>query len=268
MSRTEQFSQVFLKSERLAGELVDGSSITRSDSVLEVGPGTGVITDQLITRARDVTAIEKDLALANLLRGRYKNVPNVQVINGDILSYVLPDYPYKVFSNIPFAIEGELVRIFLNTPSPLMEAYLFMRREYAMRFAGIPRESQFHITYSPWFDLRIYRSLHKDDFRPKPRVETDILELTRREQPLVDKRHRHAYLRFVQQGYGNGSMVKHSLTPVPLSYVQLSRLAHNLGFRTTDKPSDLTLDQWVGMFNFFTTTSNDQQQRFLRTYMK
>lgn len=250
MSNRERLSQVFLNNEELAGRLVNGTSITKDDSVLEVGPGTGIITNHLIRRAGNVIAVEKDPVLAYSLQEKYKGVPNVQIVRADILNYPLPDFPYKVFSNIPFAIEGNLIRIFLKTRSPLMDGYLFMRREYAMRFAGIPHESQFHITYSPWFDLGIYRSLRRKDFQPKPHVETDILRFRARKQPLLDNRYRYAYTRFVQQGYGGGSMIKQSLTPVPLSYSQLVRLAHDFDFRVTDKPSDLTLDQWTGMFNF------------------
>ena len=253
-----------MNSEELANRLVNGTSITKDDSVLEVGPGTGVITNQLIRRAGNVIAIEKDPVLAYSLQEKYKDIPNVQIVRADILNYPLPDFPYKVFSNIPFAIEGNLIRIFLNTRSPLIDGYLFMRREYAMRFAGIPHESQLHITYSPWFNLGIYRSLRREDFQPKPHVETDILRFRAREQPLIDNRYKYAYARFVQQGYGGGLMIKQSLAPLPLSYPQLVRLAHDLGFKVTDKPSNLTLDQWIGMFSFFTTTSDLQQQKFLR----
>lgn len=264
MSNKERLSQVFLKSEELAGKLVDATSITKSDIVLEIGPGKGVITNQLITRARAVIAIEKDPSLVGLLQEMYRDVPNTQIIQGDILNYPLPSFPYKVFSNTPFAIEGQLIRIFLNTQSPLVDGYLFMRKEHARRFAGIPHENQFHIIYSPWFDLEIFRSLHREDFKPKPHVETDILRFKVREQPLIDNRYRHAYERLVQQGYGGGSMIKQALTPIPLSYPQLIRLAHDLDFNVTDKPSNLTLNQWISMFNFFITTSDFQQQKFLR----
>ena len=263
MLEKERLSQVFLKDSNLARKLVFGSSITKNDIVIEIGPGRGILTDQLADKAARVIAIEKDPVLARALQEKYVNKPNVQIIQGDILNYRLPDFPYKVFSNIPFAIEGELVRIFLNTRSPLQDGFLFMRREYAMRFAGTPRESQFHITYSPWFDLGIYYSLRRDDFQPKPLVETDILRFRAKEIPLISRDLKHLYEMFIRQGYGNGPMVKQSLTPLPLSQEQLIRLSRELGFKITDKPSDLNLEHWVGMFLFFLTTSEFQQQKFI-----
>lgn len=262
MSDRERFSQIFLKSEELVGRLVDGTSITKDDVVLEIGPGKGVITDKLIQKAKSVIAIEKDPNFTRLLQQKYGNTPNIKIINTDILRYHLPDFPYKVFSNIPFAIEGQLIRIFLNTPSGLEDGYLFMRREYAMRFAGIPRESQFHITYGPWFDIEIFRSLRREDFQSRPLVETDILRFKVREEQLLGRKDKPLYEAFVMQGYGNGPTLRQSLTPRLLSREQLSRLAQNLDFNVTDKPSDLVLDQWVGMFKFYSSLPIHHQQRF------
>lgn len=259
MSRSEQFSQVFLKSEELVSRLVDGSSITKDDAVLEIGPGRGIITDKLLQKSKGVIAVEKDPNLARSLQQRYEGTPNIQIVNTDILRYRLPQFPYKVFSNIPFAIEGQLIRIFLNVPSGLKDGYLFMRREYAMRFAGLPRESQFHVTYSPWFDIEIFRSLRREDFQPKPMVDTDILRFKLKEEPLLDTKDKPLFEEFVRQGYGNGPTVRQSLGGL-LSRNQLIRLAQDFDFNIHNRPSDLALNQWVGMFKFYRSFSGSYRR--------
>ena len=250
MSQSERLSQVFLKSEELVRRLVDGSSITKEDIVLEIGPGKGIITEKLLQKSKGVIAVEKDPNLARSLQQRYQGMPNIEIINTDILRYRLPQFPYKVFSNIPFAIEGQLIRTFLNAPSGLEDGYLFMRREYAMRFAGKSRESQFHITYGPWFDLEIFRSLRKEDFQPRPMVETDILRFRKKEEPLLDVKDKPLFESFVTQGYGNGSTFRQSLNGL-LSRNQMIRLAQDFGFNIHNKPTDLLLNQWIGMFKFY-----------------
>ena len=143
-SRSERFSQVFLKDRDLVASLVDRSSIDRGDVVIEIGSGKGIITGELLKRAGRVVAVEKDPILYQELASKYANEPGMELHKADILRFNLPSDPYKVFSNIPFALESQIIRMLIDhTQNPPTDAYLIMRREVAERLAGQPREGQF-----------------------------------------------------------------------------------------------------------------------------
>ncbi len=99
-------SQNFLHNRQLVEKLVEKSSIGKKDTVIEVGPGQGIITLKLADKVRQVIAIEKDRQLTKNLLDKVPD--NVVLFNLDALKYPLPKSQYKVFSNFPFAVQGKL----------------------------------------------------------------------------------------------------------------------------------------------------------------
>src|SRR5215469_11085019 len=100
--RSVLWSQNFLKRPALVASLLDTCDVGVDDVVYEIGPGKGIMTEQLALRCRRVVAIEKDLRLAALLQRRFAGMPTVTIHQGDFLAYPLPCKPYKVVANIPF----------------------------------------------------------------------------------------------------------------------------------------------------------------------
>ena len=115
-SRRKQLSQNFLCNPRLIRELVGRSSIGRADLVLEIGPGKGFITGELLRVARQVLAVELDAKLVLHLRRYFAGESRLSVVAGDFLDQPLPTTPYKVFANVPFSIEGLIVRKLIESP--------------------------------------------------------------------------------------------------------------------------------------------------------
>src|SRR3989344_6337013 len=127
----QPLSQNFLWNRELVNQLIRASSIAKHDSVLEIGPGTGIITHSLLATARQVIAVEADYRLHHDLTVRFSHTPNLRLIHGDILNFNLPHQPYKVFSNIPFSITGEIIRKLLLAPHPPSDSYLILQSEAA-----------------------------------------------------------------------------------------------------------------------------------------
>src|SRR5215469_2991058 len=98
------YSQNFLRDPGLVASLLDTYCRSREGTVYEIGPGTGIITEQLALRYQQVVAIEKDPSLATLLRRRFAETANVTIYGGDFLRYHLPCTRYQVIANIPFNI--------------------------------------------------------------------------------------------------------------------------------------------------------------------
>ncbi len=161
-------SQNFLHNQQLVKHLVGLSSIDKKYLVLEIGPGKGIITHELCQQSKQVIAVERDKRLIGYLKDNLSH-QNLSLVFGDALNYTLPTQPYKVFSNLPFQIEGKLIRRLLNSHNPPQEACLIVRKEPAFRWAGVRSNSMFSVMYVPWFELEIIHHFKSSDFQP-PRV--------------------------------------------------------------------------------------------------
>ncbi len=183
--RSVAYSQNFLKSHRLVQRLVDDSTISPDDLVLEIGPGKGLITSVLATRCRGVIAVEKDPVLASALSDRLKDVSNVVLFAGDFLTFPSPLTPYKVFANIPFRSTSAIVAKLVSGSSPPADAYLVMQLEAASKFVGHPQESLASVLLKPDFAPSIVHRFRHSDFEPRPGVDTVLVRFAQRPAPLV-----------------------------------------------------------------------------------
>ncbi len=178
-------AQNFLKSSSLVRRLLADSTIGPSDAVIDIGAGRGIIAAELASIARKVIAVEKDPALADILRDRFHTRSNVNIVETDFLEYRLPDGDYKIFANISYNLTSEIMRKILDASSAPSDAYLILQKEAAEKFSGCPAETRFSILAKPRFLFRILRKLRRTDFEPVPRVDSVMLHIQKRSPPLV-----------------------------------------------------------------------------------
>ena len=130
---------------------------------------------------------------------------------------------------------------------------LILQTEAAGRFAGHPAgvETRQSLLLKPWWHVEVIRRLARTDFDPPPSVDSAVLWMARRGTPLVSPAEERRYQRLVHEAFGaTGTDVAAGLQKF-LSKTQITRLAHDLGFRITDRPSSLTFDQWLGVFRYY-----------------
>lgn len=244
-------AQNFLKSSRLVRLLINLSSIEPSDTVYEIGPGHGIITAELAQIAHRVIAIEKDPALVQQLRERFQYIHNVEIIADDFLQYRISDREYKLFANIPYNITAGIVRKILYMPPVPNEACLVMQKEAAEKFAGSPKETLFSILATPLFNLQIIRELQRTDFKPVPNVDSVLLRIKKRRSLLIREEDTLLYRNFVRYGFeGWRKNLKLIFKPI-FTYRQWNRLSKDLHFPLDATPSELTFEQWLGLFDCF-----------------
>lgn len=237
MKRLHTYSQHFLRSPRLVHELIGHTSIRKNDTVYDIGAGSGVITSVLARRCRQVVAIEVEPRTVALLKKNTAHLPNVTVINEDFLSLELPAEPYKIFANIPFHISSAIINKITEAPNPPTAAYLIVQKQFANKLlpshAGF--SSQLGILLGPRFAIRIRKHLKRTDFWPHPNVDTVLLEIRPRDMSLIDPKRMAAYQRFITTNFTVPAM----FSTLPLQLVTREPRV---------KPSSLTLDQWLVLF--------------------
>lgn len=241
-------AQHFLRSPHLVCTLVRESGLAPTDTVVEIGAGQGILTAALAAVASRVIAVEKDPALVTQLRQRFRRQEHVEIRVGDFLTMPLELDDYTVFANIPFNRTARIMHKLFDGPQPPRMAHLVLQREAAHKFAGVPRETQYSLLLKPRFTVEILRKLRRTDFDPPPRVEVVLLQMKQRDPPLLAGAHAEHYRRFVCYGFEQG---RHNLwvTYKPIfTYPQWKRIAHDLRFQRNATATQLTVAQWLGLF--------------------
>lgn len=182
--RRRRLGQHFLADRRIAARLVEYASVGPGDTVLEVGPGTGILTEELARRAGRVVAVEKDRALAGQLRW----LPaNVELVTGDALrvDWLAHGTISKFVANIPYSISSPLLGKFLDSAIPL--AVLTLQEEFAERLVarpGTPDYSRLTVNAFMNAESHLLERVKRGAFRPPPRVDSAVVRLTKRPAPF------------------------------------------------------------------------------------
>lgn len=251
-NKRKLLAQNFLRDAQLVRRLVGRSSITGTDAVIEIGPGRGVITTELSRAAREVIAVEKDPRLVCHLRARFVEHANVRVVECDFLSFKLPDNgDYKIFASIPYNATAAIVRKILVSRHPPSDAYLIMQKEPARKFAGVPVETLFSLLAKPRFEFRIVHALQRTDFHPVPNVDSVMVHIRRRSHPLIGRHEDPAYERFVCYAFGRWKATLRAAFKGVFTHEQWKRLARDLRFPHDATPTQLSFDQWLGLYRGF-----------------
>lgn len=181
--RGAHLGQHFLANKKVAEAVVDAAEVQKGDTVLEVGPGKGVLTEFLLKRGAHVVAIEKDSSLVAFLKERFaEEIQNkkLTLIEGDVrtaLQESVPKGEYKVAANIPYYITGELVRAFLSMKHQPTTLAFLVQKEVAERIARSKKESILSLSVKVYGVPRYVKTVRKGNFNPPPSVDSAILSI-------------------------------------------------------------------------------------------
>jgi len=246
--RRVHYAQNFLYDPRLIRRLVAESSLGAEDLAIEIGPGDGAITAVLADACRHVVAVEKDPRQVERLKIRFGQRSKVTLFSGDFLDFPLPVTAYKVFASIPYNATAAIVGKLTTGTAPPEDAYLVVQREAADRFMGNPAETLVSLQRKPWFALSVEHTFRRADFRPAPAVDSVLLRIERRRQPLVPIIQRARFEDFVVALFT-------AWKPTVLQAVRgvfpkgvASVLERSVGRSLDRRPSEVELEGWIAAF--------------------
>lgn len=235
--------------------MITGAAITNSDTVLEVGPGPGALTKRLVERAHTVVAVEFDEDLA---RDLPKRVPanNLRVVQQDILSFDLAQLPpnYVVAANIPYYLTSQLLRVLCESSNHFSRATLLIQKEVAERVCAQPGEmSLLSVSVQFYCQAKLGPLVPAELFTPPPKVDSQILELTYREQPLFAGTDTKLFFRVVKAGFSQRrKTLLNSLSGgLHLSRAETERLLLQAEIAPGLRPQALTLQQWHALYAIY-----------------
>lgn len=192
MATELHYTQNFLKSRKLVEKIVQIAAIERGMTVLEVGPGKGIITRELAKRVGmtgRVVAVELDGRLSAEIRQKFQSTPQIEIVNQDILQFNLStlSQPYHIVSNIPFNITSDLLSHLLNLTTGATSAHLILQRDTLIgtNKVGAETETFKSLLIKPLYEIAAVHTFVRSDFSPQPSVETALFAFKRRAEGLV-----------------------------------------------------------------------------------
>lgn len=239
-------SQNFLTGYKTIKRIINKTSISEVDHVIEIGPGKGHITGLLLKRCHKVSAVEIDERMYRHLLEKFSDAGNLRLYHQDFLLWPLPSGSYKVFANIPFCYTTRILRKLTESKNKPIEVWLTMEKGAAKRFLGNPRESLRSLMIKPLYDVEIVYHFRREDFHPMPGVDVVLLHLIRKERPDIKINQWHSFERFVTAGLrNNGAELRRIFTKK-----QLSKACREAGICRIS-PGELLYVQWLCLFRCY-----------------
>jgi 23S rRNA (adenine-N6)-dimethyltransferase len=200
-----------------------------------------------VKQSRRVIAIELDGYWCDYLKWKFGKKSNLRIYHRDFLLFPLPKKPYKVFANIPFSIEGQIIRRLIESQNPPKDCYLVVVKELAYRLCAPYKQNLFSITHKPFFDFSIYHHFRKTDFTPATSVDCVVMYFILRNEPLLPFKERRDYQFFVKRGFGQGLPIYRNLRPYYPNNI-LRNAFKILSVNRSVKPGYLSLDNWLELY--------------------
>lgn len=203
----KRLGQHFLADRSVLQAIADALDLTGSETVVEIGPGRGALTDLLVERAARVVAIELDRALAAILRDRYAQQPHVEIVEADVLEVELSTVaggPYLLVGNVPYYITTPILFHALKPPPPLRSVFL-VQREVAERMAAGPGEEGYgalSVNLQAVASAELLLAVPPTAFRPAPKVDSAVVRVTPLDAPLIRPPDADSYRKLVQASFG------------------------------------------------------------------
>lgn len=257
ISPRKSLGQYFLVDSSILSQIVDAAGLTSQDLVLEVGPGLGALTRQLVRQAGRVVAIDLDPQLAASLPQRLGHPPNLTAVEADARTVDLVPLlgrstPYKVVANLPYYAANPIVRRFLEVEPKPQLMVVMVQREVAQSMAAAPGAMTLLSVAVQFYAVpTLICYVPPESFRPRPKVTSAVVRLELRPRPAVEVADPDSFFALVRAGFSAPrkqlrNSLSHGLGEPAAVIGQMLESQELDGSR---RPQTLTLEEWARVFN-------------------
>jgi 16S rRNA (adenine1518-N6/adenine1519-N6)-dimethyltransferase len=243
----QKWGQNFLVDGAAADDIVAALAPRADDRVIEVGPGKGVLTERLVGRVADLTAVELDRVLASRLSERWKSEPRFRCVAADFLEWPLPEGGgFKVIGNLPYSSANAILRKVLGWPGWTWMVAM-VQKEVAERIVAGPGGRDYGVlslAVQGKSEVERLFDVEPTSFRPAPEVVSTVLGFTRRAVPLMRDEER--FFRVVKAAFSQRrKTVSNTLSGgLALTKEQVGRTLEGLGIDPRRRAETLGLDDY------------------------
>jgi 16S rRNA (adenine1518-N6/adenine1519-N6)-dimethyltransferase len=254
--RTPRLGQHFLKNPRFAQELVRAAELRSGDTTVEIGPGKGALTRELLATGAHVIAIEKDKELVAHLNDAFqKEIGSGQLtlVEGDIRNFnpstwQLAAGSYSVAANIPYYITGEIIREFLTATTQPRTIALLVQKEVADRIiARDGKESILSLSVKAYGKPRIVAKVSRGNFSPPPQVDSAIIAIRDISRKFFEGLDEDVFFKVVRTGFSSRRKLLAGNLKKIASSAAIANVFSKVDIADKARAEDISLEQWSGL---------------------
>ena len=262
ISPKKSLGQNFLIDQTIVEKIISSADLKKTDLVLEIGPGLGVLTNQLADKAGRILAVELDRRCVEILEKKFKEKKQITIIEKDILKfnfsqYIIDNFPnnrhYKVVANIPYYITAPIIRTLLTAPIKAERIILMTQKEVAERIVAKPGQlSILGLSVQYFAQAKILFNVPRTAFSPTPAVDSAILEII----PYQEKTNREdekKFFQLVRAGFSakRKTLVNNLTNGLHLEKTTIEDILKEVGISSTRRAQELTLEEWKKLSQLF-----------------
>lgn len=248
----KSLGQNFLMHQATAERIADAAQLEEGEVVLEIGPGTGMLTRALLSRAETVIAVEADRELIPVLEETFRNeirAGKLRLIAGDIRAFdqsLLP-HAYSVVANIPYYITGELFRTFLGADRKPRSLTFLVQKEVAERIVRSKKESLLSLSVKAFGTPEYRFTVPKGAFMPAPKVDSAVISVVDIHNPFASEKAEQRLFEVLRAGFAHKRKLLSRNLEAVSSRVAVEAAFQKLNLSTTVRAEDVPLTHWVAL---------------------
>lgn len=255
------FGQHFLKNLFVVKKIVRALDLSLEDVVVEIGPGTGALTEELLKTGARVVAVEKDRDLIPALKEKFKGYKNFVLINSDILDFQISDvrHPtsgFKVCGNLPYYLSGKILELVLEQwreprltrPKPELAVFM-LQKELCQKLAALPPQMTILSVINRFLaDFKILFPVSRKNFHPQPKVDSAVIKIVPKKENIFEREP--MFKNFIKSGfaYPRKYLIASLSDKLNLEKDGLKRHFEKLGISEKARPGELSLELWLGLY--------------------
>ncbi len=251
----KRFGQNFMIEEWPINKMLETGEAGEQDTIVEVGPGSGFLTQALGLKAKKIIAIEKDRGLVPMLRRQLSGLKNVEIIEADALRFNYDGIKgkYKVISNLPFYITSPLIRLLLETKNQPSLIVLLIQNEVADRLAAHePKMNLLAACAQFYAKIQKIVEVPKECFSPRPKVNAAIVKIIPIKQEL-SQANRDLFFRIIKAGFSHPRKIalNNLRAGLKLDKTQAGKWFESCGIDLKARPQNIGLKNWILLIKNF-----------------
>lgn len=260
----KSMGQNFLKSQPALRKMGEAGEVNKDDTILEIGPGKGALTEKLLAQAKLVIAVEKDRDLIEILNEKFKieiKKKKLLLLNEDILDFEpkkhnLSAGQYKIIANIPYNITGAIFKKFLSERNQPEKMVLLVQKEVAERIvARDNKESILSLSVKVYGTPKYIFKVHKRFFSPEPKVDSAIIAITNISKVnFSDDIEEKQFFDLIKAGFSHKRKVlRQNLKNLQKNPDQIDNIFEKLKIKPTTRAEDLKIENWLSICKLLST---------------